>query len=137
MNEPEAAKTSKGVWVAFWLIAAFAGVVGAGFVLSLLSGPDQCPTVTGDSLDIPYDMERSIDAALQERLHDPGSYQRDGISTQRRLLQLRADGTQYATRVTVRHRARNAFGGMVQGTAQVSLRETEETGCQVTNVAFE
>ena len=78
-----------------------------------------------------------IDDEIKELLNDPDSYERDSMYARRALSEARSDGTKYYTRLDVRFRARNAFGGMARGYGLVDLSENAEGHCRITSTTIE
>ena len=97
-------------------------------------GPSQCPTVPEESetgFDMEFGVQWDIEHAVKDLLNDPDSYKKNEITASRRFEEARDDGSRYYARITVDFRARNAFGGMVPGSAVVWIQETPEEGCVV------
>ena len=88
-----------------------------------------CPSV--DNFDLAFATEVDIQVAVRDLLLDPGSYQQRNITANKLDARLRDDGSKYYGTVTVNFRAKNAFGGMMPGSARVTLDEDPDGGCMV------
>lgn len=93
-----------------------------------------CPTASSDGWNVGSELERKIWDAVAVKLNDPSSYR--PVSYYNRGTQQRKDSEdRYVSRVEVRFTAANAFGGRVQNTALVTLREPSNgKGCDITRV---
>ena len=121
-------------WSLWWVIAigSIAAILGA-----CDSGPVQCPTLRDSAvttLQLDFDLKWPIQLAIEDQLRDPGSYDYEKATANRRNAATRADGSSYYSSIVVGFSAKNALGVKIPGAAEVRLSEDAEGECAVRDV---
>ena len=89
------------------------------------------PKESGEGFDVDYMVRLEIQESVKDLLNDPGSYEHESILARPVFSEARDDGSRYFTRVEVEFRSKNAFGGVMPGSAYVELSEDADEGCTV------